>query len=331
MSSSTQYGAIQPPVHVDEEDDDIEPDEELKQKLLDKVASFTLPYDADKEYRATELNFLSFARPHMRTFHGSWICFMMAMFVWFSMTPLLPHIQESIGVTTADVWVSNMWSMVGTIVLRIILGPLCDQFGARGILTGFLAACAIPLLFAGLLIQDYSSLLIVRFLIGCIGGTLVPAQYWMTSQQFVREVCGMAMAVGGGWAAVGGGLAQVVMGTLVYPAFERYFGNADTAWRVALIFPALVAMSVAYFFNRYSDDCPLGNYAQVQRAGLMQERSAMDSFRSGILNLNAWFLFLQYVRLSWIPLVVVVCVSQKAVSYTTRSCRLDFLPLLVLN
>jgi NNP family nitrate/nitrite transporter-like MFS transporter len=88
------------------------------------------------------------------------------------------------------------------------------------------------------------------------------------------------------------------MGTMVYPALERYFGNADTAWRVALLFPALVAMCVAYFFNRYSDDCPLGNYAQVQRAGLMQERSAMDSFRSGILNLNAWFLFLQYVRLS---------------------------------
>lgn len=307
MPPSTPYGSmlIQPPVHVrvhSEEDDDdvddgvddVEADEELKQMLLHKVASFTLPYDADKGYRATELNFLSFARPHMRTFHGSWICFMMAWFVWFSMTPLLPHIQESIGITTADVWVSNMWSMVGTIVLRIILGPLCDQFGARGILTGLLAVCAIPLLFAGLLIQDYYSLLIVRFLIGCIGGTLVPAQYWMTSQ-FVREVCGMAMAVGAGWGAMGGGLAQVVMGTLVYPALERYFGNADTAWRVALIFPALVAMVVAYFFNRYSDDCPLGNYAQVQRAGLMQERSAMDSFRSGILNLNAWFLFLQYV------------------------------------
>jgi hypothetical protein len=53
------------------------------------------------------------------------------------------------------------------------------------------------------------------------------------------------------------------------------------------------ALYCADFFYKYSDDCPLGNYNQVKRAGLMVERSAVDSFQSGAMNMNSWVLFLQ--------------------------------------
>ena len=114
----------------------------------------------------------------------------MSWFAWLSMSPLLPHIQESLqdsNITMDDIWISNMYSMVGTVFLRLILGPLCDQFGAKKLLTGLVIGCAIPLGLAGLLIHEYYSLLIVRFWIGCIGGTLVPSQYWIASH-FIREV-----------------------------------------------------------------------------------------------------------------------------------------------
>jgi NNP family nitrate/nitrite transporter-like MFS transporter len=56
----------------------------------------------------------------------------------------------------------------------------------------------------------------------------------------------------------------------------------------------VLALVVAYYFNHYSDDCPLGSFQEVKKAGLMMEQSAVDSFRSGVYNLNSWILFLQF-------------------------------------
>eukprot|EP00934_Nitzschia_sp_Nitz4_P003584 Nitzschia sp. Nitz4//scaffold111_size72815//65253//66356//NITZ4_005801-RA/size72815-processed-gene-0.41-mRNA-1//-1//CDS//3329533213//3574//frame0 len=290
------------------DDDECFPDNELRQVLLQKVEDFSLPYDAQNSYKGTVLRLCQFQRPHMRTFHASWMCFFCSWFIWFSMSPLMPHIQASTGVTTQQIAQSNVMSMVGTIVLRLLLGPLCDQYGARRMLTGLLTICAIPLLLAGILVQGYYSLIVVRFWIGCVGGTLVPAQYWVTNM-FVRQVCGRAMALCAGWGAMGGGVAQVVMGTFVFPALQSYLQDDNLAWRVALIIPASVALSVAYFFNKYSDDCPLGNYHELHKAGLLEERSAVDSFRAGVVNINAWILFLQFGATLGIELTMESCAT----------------------
>lgn len=318
---SNQYGSI-PVIHnatttttnddetisSDDEFDNCLPDETLRQTLLRQVHNFRIPYDAQRGYKATAFHLFQFERPHMRTFHASWICFFCSWFVWFSMSPLMPYIQASTGVTPQQIAQSNIWSMVGTIVLRLLLGPLCDQYGARRMLTGLLTICAIPLLFAGVFVHDYYSLLLVRFWTGCVGGTLVPAQYWITNM-FVRQVCGRAMALCAGWGAMGGGFAQVVMGTLVFPTLQGWLKDDDLAWRVALVVPATVALGVAYFFQHYSDDCPLGNYSQLLRAGLLEEKSAVDSFRAGVVNVNAWILFVQFGATLGIELTMESCVT----------------------
>ena len=132
-----------------------------------------------------------------------------------------------------------------------------------------------------------------RTLLGCVGGTLVPAQYWITAQ-FVPAICGTTMAVVAGWGAMGGGVAQIFMGSFVFPICLRWTnGNADLAWRVALLVPAALALLVAFLCYQFADDGPLGSMKEVQKAGLLQARSAVDSFRSGALHLNAWLLFLQ--------------------------------------
>jgi NNP family nitrate/nitrite transporter-like MFS transporter len=314
MSANISYGSIStsiraggpellhPPVThqrgSDDDDDDGNDSQEcvdhLRDELLRRAKKFDLPVSPEKGYRATKLNIFSFSRPHMRAFHGSWMCFCCAWLVWFSMAPLLPAISESIPMTKSDIWTTNMAALVGTIFLRLILGPLCDQYGGRGILTSLLAICAIPLALSGLLIYDYTSLLIVRFLIGCVGGTLVPAQFWITSH-FTPECSGVAMATAAGWGALGGGLAQILMGSILFPALQHATGgDTDLAWRLALVVPAAMAVGTAYFFYAYADDSPLGSYTEVKQAGLLQQRSAVDSFRSGIFNLNAWILFVQF-------------------------------------
>lgn len=269
-------------------------DSTLRQFLLEKSKEFTLPFDADSGYRATALQLTSFARPHMRAFHGSWMCFCCAWLVWFSMAPLLPIVAETMSIDKSQLWTSNVWSLAGTIVLRLLLGPLCDEHGGREILIFLLVICSIPCGLAGLLIHDYFSLVVVRIWMGCVGGTLVPAQFWITSH-FAPEVSGVAMATATGWGALGGGLAQILMGSILYPNLLRLLhGNVDLAWRVALIFPAVASLSVAAFFYYYSDDAPLGNFPIVKKAGLMKNRSAVASFRSGICNMNAWILFVQF-------------------------------------
>jgi MFS transporter, NNP family, nitrate/nitrite transporter len=91
------------------------------------------------------------------------------------------------------------------------------------------------------------------------------------------------------------GVTQLVTGSVVYPALLRLLNNdEDLAWRWALVVPSILAVGIAGWFYHFSDDCPLGNFEQVKKAGLMVERSAVDSFRSGVYNLNSWILFIQY-------------------------------------
>jgi len=101
---------------------------------------------------------------------------------------------------------------------------------------------------------------------------------------FVREVAATAMAISSGLGSAGSACTQIVLGTAIFPLLAYLLnGNEDLAWRLTLIFPAVFSASVAWFFANNSDDCPLGNYTDVKRAGLMVERSAADSFRSGAL------------------------------------------------
>jgi NNP family nitrate/nitrite transporter-like MFS transporter len=100
------------------------------------------------------------------------------------------------------------------------------------------------------------------------------------------------MAISGGWDASRAGVVQLVVGTIIYP-FCIYITNGymNLAWRISLIVPAILALYCADFFYKYNEDCPLGNYNQVKRVGLMVEWSAVDSFQSGAMNMNSWVLF----------------------------------------
>ena len=100
--------------HEDDSDDDSdEDDEQAKANLLSRADNFSLSYDAQRGYRGTEMKITSFQRPHMRAFHGSWICFFASFFTMFSISPLLPIIQKSLKLSQRELWQGNLAMMIG--------------------------------------------------------------------------------------------------------------------------------------------------------------------------------------------------------------------------
>jgi NNP family nitrate/nitrite transporter-like MFS transporter len=227
----------------------------------------------------------------MRAFHCSWWTFFIAFFIWFAIAPLLSEVRTTLDISKQDIWTSNICSVAGTIIMRFILGPLCDKYGAR-ILMGTVLMCAsIPCALIGL-VNTATELAVTRFFIGLGGSTFVMCQYWSTSM-FTKEVAGTANALVGGWGNLGGGVTQIVMGSVLFPLFKTGM-SAERAWRTVSIVPACVGFLTGFTILRISDDCPKGNYKELKEKGIMQEVSASASFRDGALNFNTWLLFIQY-------------------------------------
>lgn len=257
-----------------------------------KYDSYFLEVDPNQNNKATQIKLCNFSRPHMRAFHCSWFGFFLAFFIWFAIAPLLSEVKDSIeGLTKDDLWTSNICSVAGTIVMRFALGPLCDKFGARRLMGIVLMSASIPCACIGL-VNSAASLAVTRFFIGLGGSTFVMCQYWTTTM-FTKEVAGTANALVGGWGNLGGGVTQIVMGSVLFPLFKLGM-SAETAWRTVSIVPAVVGIFTGYTIIQISDDSPNGNYKELKEHGIMQEVSAAASFRDGALNFNTWLLFIQY-------------------------------------
>jgi len=232
----------------------------------------------------------------MRAFHCSWFAFFIAFFVWFAITPLIPEIQDSLGLSNEEIWTSNIANVTGTIFMRFLLGPLCDTMGPRILFTMVLAVSAIPTACIGF-VNSATGLTVIRLFIGLAGGTFVMCQYW-TSKMFTKEIVATANGLVGGWGNLGAGITQLLVGTALFPLFKEIFKGtenpAENAWRTVCIVPAIFALMTAILIYKVSDDTPKGNYHELKKNGAMGEPSAVQSFRKGFYNVNTWLLFIQY-------------------------------------
>jgi NNP family nitrate/nitrite transporter-like MFS transporter len=256
-----------------------------------KYDSYALEVDPDQDDKAKEIKLCNFSRPHMRAFHCSWVGFFIAFFIWFAIAPLLSEIRDDLGLTKKEVWTSSIVGVGGTILMRFILGPLCDKVGSRVLFTIVLCCASIPTACTGL-VNSANGLAILRLFIGAAGGTFVMCQYW-TSRMFTKEVVGTANALVGGWGNLGGGVTQLIMGSALFPLFKLFL-TSEQAWRWVSVVPAAVGFSIGLTIYFVSDDAPKGQYHELKKHGVMPEVSAAASFRSGSCNMNTWILFIQY-------------------------------------
>ncbi|MGZ8319920.1 MAG: MFS transporter, partial [Telluria sp.] len=96
--------------------------------------------------KANSIDLFSISTPQMRAFHLAWMAFFTCFFAWFACAPLMPVIKGEFGLTIAQVANINIAAVAITILVRMVIGPMCDRYGPRKTYTWLLALGAIPVL-----------------------------------------------------------------------------------------------------------------------------------------------------------------------------------------
>jgi NNP family nitrate/nitrite transporter-like MFS transporter len=206
----------------------------------------------------------------------------------------MPMIKGQLGLSMAQIANINIAAVAVTILVRLLVGPLCDRYGPRKTYTGLLLIGALPV-FGVAMVQSYESFLFFRLCIGAVGASFVITQYH-TSVMFAANVVGTANAASAGWGNAGGGAAQALMPLLV--AALLMLGVSETlGWRLALLVPGVFMLIMAALYWRYTQDCPQGNYADLRARGVAIEggkKGGWASFRAASANYRVWLLFVTY-------------------------------------
>lgn len=210
--------------------------------------------------KATRIDLFSMRSAPMRAFHLTWMAFFVCFFAWFACAPLMPLIKREYGLDADQIANINIAAVAVTILVRLVVGPMCDRFGPRKVYSALLFAGAFPVIGAALS-TGYDSFLWCRLAIGAVGASFVITQYH-TSVMFAPNVVGTANATTAGWGNAGAGAAQAIVPLIVAAAIALGAGDAS-AWRIALLVPGIAMPVMALFYWRFTQDCPQGDFAQL--------------------------------------------------------------------
>ena len=254
--------------------------------------------------KAERIELLSLASPQMRAFHMTWFAFFAVFFAWFAIAPLMAVVRSDLGLTQAQVANTVIASVAGTVLLRILIGPLCDIYGARRTYAALLILGALPVMAIGLA-RSYEAFLLLRFAIGGIGAAFVITQYH-TSVMFAPRCVGTAAATTAGWGNLGGGVTQIAM-PLILAGLVALGMSEGLGWRVAMVAPGLLMLLAGFAYLRFTQDAPEGNYRELRAAGRLDEArrgSGLASLLAVARDSRVWILFLVYAACFGIELTI---------------------------
>lgn len=244
--------------------------------------------------KATKIDLFSFATPQMRAFHMTWLAFFVCFFAWFAVAPLMPVIKGDLKLTIDQIANINIAAVGVTILVRLLIGPMCDKYGPRITYTVLLALGAIPVIGIAFA-HSYEVFIFFRLAIGAIGASFVITQFH-TSVMFAPNVVGTANATVGGWGNAGGGVTQSVM-PLVLAAIVSFGVEQTLGWRMAMIVPGVLMLIVAVLYWRYTQDTPEGNFSDLKARGLAPDGAklgGMAVFNRAAANYRVWMLSIAY-------------------------------------
>jgi MFS transporter, NNP family, nitrate/nitrite transporter len=245
--------------------------------------------------RANRIKLFSLKTIQMRTFHLTWASFFLCFFGWFGIAPLMAVVREDLGLTKSEIGSTIIASVAITVLVRLVVGPLCDRIGPRKTYSGLMILGAFPVMLIGLS-DSFETFLLFRLAIGAIGASFVITQYH-TSVMFAPNVVGTANATTAGWGNLGGGVTQMVM-PLIFAAIVMFGVEETMGWRLAMVVPGVVLLLAGVAYYKFTADCPDGNYDDLRASGAMPPVEAADSpwatFRVGAADPRVWVLFVIY-------------------------------------
>lgn len=255
--------------------------------------------------KATRIRLFDLKSIQMRAFHLTWLAFHLCFFGWFGIAPLMAVVREDLDLDKSMVGSTIIASVAVTVLVRLLIGPLCDKFGPRRTYTALLTLGSIPVMCIGLA-DSFETFLLGRLAIGAIGASFVITQYH-TSVMFAPNVVGTANATTAGWGNLGGGTTQIVM-PLIFAAIVSLGVSEAVGWRLAMVVPGaiLFAMGVAYWF--FTQDAPDGDYRELRERGLIppakDERGGWGSFKVAARDYRVWALFVIYAACFGVELTI---------------------------
>jgi MFS transporter, NNP family, nitrate/nitrite transporter len=253
-------------------------------------------------HKATAIRLLDFHSTPMRAFHMAWIAFFLCFFGWFGIAPLMPIIRTELHLTKDQIGNSAIAAVAITILVRILMGWLCDRIGPRRAYTWLLVLGSLPVMGIGLA-HDYKSFLFFRLAIGAIGAAFVITQFH-TSVMFAPNIVGTANATAAGWGNLGGGVTQFAMPLLV-GVFMSYGAGTWWSWRLAMLVAglALLLTGVAYYF--LTEDTADGDWGTLRRERSRQTAPGTpNAFWEACRDPRVWSLALLYAASFGIELTV---------------------------
>ncbi len=244
--------------------------------------------------KATRIDLFSFSTPQMRAFHLTWLAFFVCFFAWFAVAPLMPVIKGDLKLTGDQVNNITIAAVGITILVRLVIGPMCDRYGPRITYTALLALGAIPVIGIAFA-HSYETFLLFRLAIGAIGASFVITQFH-TSVMFAPNVVGTANATVGGWGNAGGGVTQSVM-PFILAAVVSLGVQQAMGWRLSMIVPGVLMLVVAVLYWRYTQDTPEGNIIDLRARGITVDsgkKGGVAVFKQAAANYRTWMLAVTY-------------------------------------
>ncbi|MDX1355250.1 MAG: NarK family nitrate/nitrite MFS transporter [Halomonas venusta] len=249
----------------------------------------------DIRNKANHIRLLNFSTPQMRAFHFSWFAFHICFFGWFGIAPLMAVVREDLSLTQTQIGNTIIASVAITVIVRLLIGVLCDKIGPRKTYTGLLMLGAVPVMGIGFA-NSFETFLLARLAIGAIGASFVITQYH-TTMMFAPNVVGTANATSAGWGNLGGGTTQILM-PLIFSGLLMLGVSETLGWRLAMVVPGVVLFFTGIGYWLFTQDAPDGNFSDLRARGELPEatgeNSAVHSFLTAAKDIRVWALFIVY-------------------------------------
>lgn len=217
---------------------------------------------------ATPFNLFSFSGK-MKILHLSWIAFFVSFVVWFNLAPMLKAIQDTFGLSKAQISTLLVLNVALTIPARVLIGMLTDRYGPRRVYSALLGSMSVPCL-AFAFAETYTQLAVARFALGFIGAGFVVG-IRMVGEWFPHHELGTAEGIYGGWGNFGSAAAAFSL-----PTVALLFGG-DDGWRYAIAVTALMSLAVGILYFFQARDTPEGStYFKPRQSGAMEITSRRD-------------------------------------------------------